>query len=109
MSVHKFQVEIDQTWDDVVIKFLPNDKNPLRHSETLTCSFFKSTHPKTRGLVYVYRQENDEYGLTDDEMFFGAAQIEILEDGKTMTGYYWTRRQWQIGLNTAGKIQFNKI
>lgn len=108
LAVHRFDAEIDQSWENITIRFLPNSETSIKLSETLVCSFFTSTRPKKQGLTYVYRQENVEYGITDDEVFFGAAELEIAADGKTMTGYYWTKRQWQLGMNTAGKIRFIK-
>jgi len=35
-------------------------------------------------------------------------ELIIADDAQSMTGHYWTNRQWQKGLNTAGKITFTK-
>lgn len=108
LSLHEFDATINQSWEDIKIEFLPNGASPLQKSDTLTCSFFKSTRPDRQGLTYVYKQESDTNSNTDDESFFGAAELIIADDGQSMTGHYWTKRQWQKGLNTAGKITFTK-
>lgn len=108
LSIHNFNATIDQSWEDIDIKFLPNGDSPLQKSETLTCSFFKSKRPDRQGLTYVYKQESDTNSNTDDESFFGAAELIISDDAQSMTGHYWTKRQWQKGLNTAGKVTFSK-
>ena len=108
LSVHEFDASINQSWEDVKIEFRPNGNSPLQKSETLTCSFFKSKRPDRQGLTYVYRQESNTSSNTDDESFYGAAELIIADDAQSMSGHYWTKRQWQKGLNTAGKITFTR-
>lgn len=108
LSVHEFDASINQSWEDVKIEFRPNGNSPLQKSETLTCSFFKSKRPDRQGLTYVYRQESNTSSNTDDEIFYGAAELIIADDARSMSGHYWTKRQWQKGLNTAGRITFTR-
>jgi len=55
-------------------------------------------------LVYIYQNDTRVPVDTDAESHFGAAFLEVSQDGKTLEGTYWTARNWTKGLNTAGQI-----
>jgi hypothetical protein len=55
-------------------------------------------------LCYIYQNDTQVPVNTDAESHFGAAFLEVSEDGKTLEGTYWTARNWTKGLNTAGRI-----
>jgi hypothetical protein len=67
---------------------------------------------KRRGeleLYYVYRQETPEPELTDDDSHLGAACLTIDLVAATLSGAYWTKRSWRSGLNTAGRIEVQRV
>lgn len=61
-------------------------------------------------LTYVYRNRTPRPVPTDSGDHHGAARLELRdEDGvPTLRGVYWTDRNWQKGLNTAGVAVFRK-
>lgn len=57
-------------------------------------------------LSNIYLQSIIMPAPSDEAMHFGAADLEVdPTNRKSITGAYWTRRRWQVGLNTAGTIQ----
>lgn len=57
-------------------------------------------------LSNIYLQSVIKPAASDEAMHFGAADLEVdPTDRKSISGVYWTRRRWQVGLNTAGTIQ----
>lgn len=62
-------------------------------------------------LTYVYLNRTPSPLPTDTGIHHGAARLELREeDGvPTLRGTYWTDRNWQKGLNTAGAAVFHKV
>ena len=61
-------------------------------------------------LSYVYAQNTPNPASTDVEEHFGAADLEInIDDLERAEGVYWTRRNWKMGLNTAGRLDLRRI
>jgi hypothetical protein len=57
-------------------------------------------------LSNVYLQTVNQPSASDEAMHFGAADLEVNPaDRQTISGIYWTKRRWQVGLNTAGVIK----
>jgi len=58
-------------------------------------------------LSYVFKSKVPIPESTDSSEHFGAARIEIPKTRKisTLSGSYWTNRNWHNGLNTAGIIK----
>lgn len=57
-------------------------------------------------LSNIYLQSVIKQAASDEAMHFGAADLEVNPTNrKSISGVYWTRRRWQVGLNTAGAIQ----
>ncbi len=61
-------------------------------------------------LTYVFRNRTPNPLPTDSGIHHGAARLELRhEDGvPTLRGAYWTDRNWEKGLNTAGAGVFRK-
>jgi len=58
----------------------------------------------------VYAQSVPDPAITDEESHLGAADVEFEPDDLTRAeGVYWTRRQWRLGLNTAGKLTLRRL
>ena len=61
-------------------------------------------------LTYVYAQDSPDPASTDAETHFGAADLEIeIDNLERAEGVYWTRRNWKMGLNTAGRLELKRI
>ncbi|MGF1614279.1 MAG: hypothetical protein ACFCVA_10325 [Gammaproteobacteria bacterium] len=57
-------------------------------------------------LSNIYLQTVTTPAASDEGMHFGAADLEVDPGNRqTIGGVYWTRRRWQVGLNTAGTIK----
>lgn len=78
-------------------------------SETVLVGIAKSGG-ETPSLTYVYRSRVPGPLPTDTGSHHGAARLELRhEDGApTLRGNYWTDRNWERGLNTAGLAIFRK-
>jgi hypothetical protein len=62
-------------------------------------------------LTYVYQNRTPNPQPSDTGFHYGAARLELRdEDGvPTLRGPYWTNRNWEKGLNTAGAAVFRKL
>ncbi len=61
-------------------------------------------------VTNVYRQLVPNHQPTDEASHLGAADLQISSDDHTsIEGEYWTRRKWQLGLNTAGRIKLKRV
>lgn len=66
----------------------------------------KPAHPL---LSYVYRQKNKgDIAVTDTREHVGAAELHY-ESKDVLSGFYWTSRQSQLGLNTAGTVRMRRL
>lgn len=79
-------------------------------SDTL---FVKPSRDETTGRFYltsVFRNRTPKPKASDEQVHFGAAHIEIAAWGAQgkMKGIYWTNRNWQKGMNTAGIIEMTR-
>lgn len=61
-------------------------------------------------LNYIYENQTEVPNSTDSPTHNGAARVTIYDEkaGLTMSGTYWTDRRWTEGMNTAGKITFQR-
>lgn len=62
-------------------------------------------------LEYVFEASTDEPLITDASDHLGAATLELKknpDDTLSLSGPYWTNRNWHKGLNTAGIIRISK-
>ena len=65
--------------------------------------------PQPPKLSYIYRQANSgRIDKTDAREHVGAAEVIFDKNLNTLTGFYWTNRQSQLGFNTAGVIGLRK-
>jgi hypothetical protein len=62
-------------------------------------------------LNYSYHNVTRNPEVTDSGCHYGSARVEIHDekDGLTLDGEYWTNRNWNKGLNTAGLISFRRL
>nr|WP_306263983.1 hypothetical protein [Pararhizobium sp. IMCC3301] len=78
-------------------------------SHSITVRPWKNDHDHLH-LTYIYKQETPNPVVTDDETHLGAADLVIdMENIDKAEGVYWTRRNWKMGLNTAGRLQLRRI
>lgn len=60
-------------------------------------------------LYYVFTQETGLISSTDESVHDGAARLVYYPEQLELKGTYWTKRMWQAGLNTAGRLKVRKI
>ena len=78
-------------------------------SHSITVRPWKDAHNRLH-LTYVYEQNTPDPAMTDVETHLGAAELMIdMDDFEKAEGIYWTRRNWQKGLNTAGRLDLCRI
>ena len=79
-------------------------------SHSITARPFRTLHNGDVHLVYVYSQDVPDPDVTDECTHLGAAELVFPEHAiGSGEGIYWTRRKWKLGLNTAGKIQIERV
>jgi len=76
-----------------------------RHSRTIFVKPERGSGQPSR-LYYIYTQQEDgALEVTDAGRHQGAAYLDYDEDTGRLSGAYWTERQGEFGLNTAGRIR----
>lgn len=76
-------------------------------SETEAVRVLKNLEHGDVRLHYIYRNDTPEAKETDSGFHRGAASLRLKRpDGALpyLDGHYWTNRNWEKGLNTAGRI-----
>lgn len=66
-------------------------------------------------IAYVYKSKksNEKFDIEseDDKEHYGSAQLDIIMNGRTVVGLqgtYWTKRNWDKGRNTGGRMDLSK-
>ena len=107
------RAKITQTWFKFHIMVLAQDESKQTgSSNTLVCTPRKlDTNDFGFKLYYLYEHENVAItSFTDENNFFGACILTVQgEPWDLMKGSYFTNRNWQTGMNTAGTISFSKV
>jgi hypothetical protein len=75
--------------------------------------FVRATRDEEDGTVqvsYLYENTTSKPEQTDSSTHNGAARLNVISRGGRvwMEGTYWTDRNWQNGLNTAGRITLRR-
>ena len=75
--------------------------------------FVRATRDEEDGTVqisYLYENTTSMPKQTDSSTHNGAARLNVIARGGRvwMEGTYWTDRNWQNGLNTAGRSPFDE-
>lgn len=60
-------------------------------------------------LYYVFTQETGLISSTDESVHDGAARLVYYPGQLELSGTYWTKRMWQAGLNTAGRLKVTRV
>lgn len=94
---------IKQDW--FRIKILYNATNNYTKSRTLVVQPRRDADKDCFSLAYVYVAETIAPQKTDEQHHFGAAVLEVSSDWQLLSGPYWTNRNAQKGLNTAGTME----
>jgi hypothetical protein len=77
-------------------------------SHSVTARLVKDECRDAFQLHYIYCQDTPQAGSSDEANHMGAATLDIDHDKWEMQGYYWTRRRWRQGLNTAGMLKLKR-
>lgn len=81
-------------------------------SKTVCVSVNRDPDDSTVTLNYIYENKTETPVLNDSSFHNGAARITIYDKKASrlrMKGVYWTNRNCNNGLNTAGSITFTKV
>lgn len=106
----KFRADIDQSWLSTKVKFKKHNHSELNNSRTISAELLKGNDGDEKRIAWIFEQENKLPSAdTDVQGFLGSALLTLGSDYKTMEGLYWTNRNWERGLNTAGLIYARKI
>lgn len=108
LQVVNLEATITQNWSriDLILCPLAGSAGPIKESKADFVEPFRRDDG-TRGLAYVFEQENIGQGPHDDPRFRGAGWIVVdRKDSNVMTGRMWTDRRWRQGLNTAADLRF---
>jgi len=88
------------------ICYEPADSSASRSESTVLCSALRQNADSGDfELFYVFRARVPQPLSTDEQAYFGAAELIVKCDKnrvRQLRGSYWTNRSWRKGLNTAG-------
>jgi hypothetical protein len=106
----ELEATIDQSWFDICMRMYPKGSGAvIKSSRTIVTMPISGTPSKDKELVYIFEQENDRRGPTDDERFSGAARLVIDPHKSTkLSGDYWNNRSWRRGVNAAGRLTLTR-
>lgn len=93
----------------VQMKFQSNDQ--YSKSSTTMVGIRRDPEHGTIELNYCYHNVTRNPDTTDSGCHYGAARVEVHEKNGlvSLEGEYWTNRNWNKGLNTAGLIAFERL
>lgn len=93
----------------VRMRFQSDDK--YSKSTTTIVGVRRDPEHGTIELNYCYHNVTRNPEVTDSGCHYGAARVEIHEENGriSLDGEYWTNRNWNKGLNTAGMIAFERL
>ena len=79
-------------------------------SRSLTAKLDRYPAPNDVRLAYLFEQETPDPTSTDESAHLGAVSLCFENDNfETTEGYYWTRRKWREGMNTAGLLSLTRV
>ncbi|MEO1968116.1 MAG: hypothetical protein ABGW87_05305 [Sphingomonadaceae bacterium] len=91
------------------IRIVSHQSNTQSKSFAMSTGIERNEKSDSYILTYTYRQENSIRIATDSEVHVGAAVLEFEYGDLTRAiGSYWTKRCWEDGRNTAGRIALKK-
>lgn len=90
----------------VKIIFISDSK--YSKSKSLSVSVIRDEDNADVRLYYTYENTTEDPVTSDCSYHLGSAYVDISGHGSAMTlqGLYWTNRNWNAGLNTAGTISW---
>ncbi|WP_057429070.1 hypothetical protein [Pseudomonas syringae group genomosp. 3] len=103
------RVTITSRLFSVRMKFESDDK--YSKSSSTVVGVRRDPEHGTIELNYSYHNVTRNPEVTDSGSHYGSARVEIHDnrEGLTLDGEYWTNRNWNKGLNTAGLISFERM
>lgn len=90
----------------VKIKFASDTK--YSKSKSVSVSVERDEDDGDVRIYYTYENTTENPVSSDCSHHFGSAYVDVrgLGDEMTLEGLYWTNRNWNAGLNTAGTISW---
>ncbi|MFY1664530.1 hypothetical protein [Pseudomonas sp. Pseu.R1] len=109
LFVKQGKITITSRLFSVRMKFQSLDK--YSKSSTTVVGIRRDPEHGTIELNYSYVNVTRNPEATDSGHHHGSARVEVHdeEDGLKLDGDYWTNRNWNKGLNTAGLISFERV
>lgn len=109
LSSKEGKVTITSRLFSVRMRFQSNDK--YSKSTTTIVGIRRDPEYGTIELNYCYHNVTRNPEETDSSCHYGAARVEIHDENGVVSleGEYWTNRNWNKGLNTAGLITFERL
>lgn len=100
-------VTIQSSLFEVSIEITPDGTNKVSRTRFVRPRWAKPDRPE---LSYVYAQlDNAVLPPTDTREHYGAGIVEYIERTGELFGHYWTNRNAQAALNTAGTIIMHRV
>lgn len=103
------KISINSRLFSVRMKFQSDDK--YSKSSTTVVGVRRDPEHGSVELNYSYHNVTHNPEVTDSGCHYGSARVEVHDEKNVITldGEYWTNRNWNKGLNTAGLIAFERL
>lgn len=100
-------VTIQSSLFDISIEITPDGTKKISRTRFVRPRWAKPDRPE---LSYLYAQlDNAALAPTDTRHHYGAGVVEYIERTGELSGHYWTNRNAEAALNTAGTIVMRRI
>ncbi|UXT61158.1 hypothetical protein FY134_26010 (plasmid) [Agrobacterium fabrum] len=100
-------VTIETGLFDISIEITPHGTDKTSRTRFVRPRWSKPDRPE---LSYVYEQTDPTHLVpTDTRQHFGAGIVEYIAKTDELTGHYWTNRNAEAALNTAGTIIMRRV
>jgi len=100
-------VTIESSLFGMSIEITPDGTNKISRTRFVRPRWARPDRPE---LSYVYLQTDPTLlASTDARQHYGAGIVEFIEKTGELTGHYWTNRNAEAALNTAGTIVMKPI
>lgn len=100
-------VTIESSLFDISIEITPDGTNKVSRTRYVRPRWTRPDRPE---LSYVYAQMDPTLlAPTDTRQHYGAGIVEYIRKTDELSGHYWTNRNAEAALNTAGTIVMRRV
>lgn len=105
----ELDAEIEQTWWSMKLTVTDTaESTPIKQSDTYHFMPIKKSEKHPASISYFFDQKNDTDEQSDVERFNGAATLEYNPQTDTLSGTFWTARNWRRAMNSAGQLTLHR-